>query len=73
MLYRRMINKVKSTHRKKEKIILIHKPALSDCIILWNNCLAEFLCDDYGMQFNSPTINLQMPPEYFLKFCKDLD
>ncbi|MBF7066806.1 DUF1919 domain-containing protein [Campylobacter volucris] len=41
--------------------------------IFSNNCIAGFLYHDYRMEFLSPTINLQLSPIHFIKFCSNLD
>ncbi|ECP5284326.1 DUF1919 domain-containing protein, partial [Campylobacter lari] len=41
--------------------------------IFSNNCIAGFLYHDYNMEFLSPTINLQLSPMDFIKFCSRLD
>ncbi len=43
-----------------------------ECVLLTNNCLAGFLYKDWGMKFNSPTVNLQMKPEVFIRLCENL-
>lgn len=40
--------------------------------ILSNNCIAGFIYSDYHLKFNSPTINLSISPNDFIKFCKNL-
>lgn len=41
--------------------------------ILSNNCIAGFLYHDFGLKFESPTINLQIAPDDFIKLLKNLD
>ncbi|MGJ0190599.1 DUF1919 domain-containing protein, partial [Campylobacter coli] len=41
--------------------------------IFSNNCIAGFLYNDYKVKFGSPTINLQLTPIDFIKFCSKVD
>jgi uncharacterized protein (DUF1919 family) len=41
--------------------------------IFSNNCIAGFLYNDYRLKFNSPTINLQISPQNFIKFLKNIN
>lgn len=47
-----------------------NRPA-SDITILSNNCLAGMVYHDFGLPFLSPTINLSMSCDAFLKICHD--
>lgn len=40
--------------------------------IISNNCVGGAVCHELGMEFKTPTINLQILPEQFLKFCSNL-
>lgn len=40
--------------------------------IISNNCSGAYLYHDLGLRFNSPTINLQILPGEYTKFCKNL-
>lgn len=40
--------------------------------IISNNCTGAAISHDMGMEFLSPTVNLQILPEEFPKFCKDI-
>lgn len=40
--------------------------------IISNNCFGGCISNDYHMEFCSPTINLQILPEEYPKFCKNL-
>ena len=40
--------------------------------IISNNCSGAYLYHDLGLKFNSPTINLQILPQEYTKFCKNL-
>lgn len=41
--------------------------------ILSNNCIAGMIYHDLGLRFDSPTINLWITPDDFLKFVCDLE
>lgn len=41
--------------------------------IISNNCAGGLLYNYFGCRFQSPTINLQMSPEDYLRFCENLD
>ena len=40
--------------------------------IISNDCIGGAVCHDLGMEFKSPTVNLQILPEEFPEFCADL-
>ena len=40
--------------------------------IIANNCIAGNMLHDLGLRFNTPTINLQILPREFPKFCQNL-
>ena len=40
--------------------------------IISNNCVGGAVLHDLGMEFKTPTINLQILPEDFPRFCKNL-
>ena len=46
---------------------------LSQSVILCNNCIGGFLYHDFSQEFLSPTINLQIESEGFLKLCENLE
>ena len=37
------------------------------------NCIGGVLAHDLGIRFNSPTVNLYMRAEDFIRFCENLD
>ena len=41
--------------------------------IISNNCFGGCISNDYHMEFCSPTINLQILPEEYPRFCKNLN
>lgn len=44
-----------------------------DIAIISNNCIGADICHNLGLRFNSPTVNLQILPSDFVKFCSKLD
>lgn len=40
--------------------------------IISNNCLAGSIYHDFGLRFDSPTINIQILPEQYAKFCSNI-
>ena len=44
-----------------------------DVCLISNNCLATFFYKDLGLPYGSPTINLQLHPRDFIKFCRYFD
>lgn len=44
-----------------------------DISILCSNCLGAVVSHDFGLRFNSPTVNLWMSPADFTKFVGNLD
>ncbi len=44
-----------------------------DVSILSMNCIGGVLAHDLGIRFNSPTVNLYMRAEDFVRFCENLD
>lgn len=55
------------------RMLWSHKVKNRNITILSNNCIAGFLYNDYNLKFNSPTINLQMSPKDFVKFCGNIE
>ena len=39
--------------------------------IIANNCIAGNMLHDLGLRFNTPTINLQILPREYIKFCQN--
>lgn len=46
---------------------------LSSSVIICNNCIGGFLYSDFSQKFLSPTINLQIEAEDFLKLYANLE
>ena len=40
--------------------------------IISNNCIAGSMLHDLGLRFNTPTVNLQILPREYIKFCRNL-
>ena len=53
--------------------IVCSKLDLSNSVIICNNCIGGFLYSDFSQEFLSPTINLQIEAEGFLKLCANLE
>ncbi|MFQ7307741.1 MAG: DUF1919 domain-containing protein [Mediterraneibacter sp.] len=45
----------------------------TDFTILSNTCIGGIISHDMGLKFLSPTVNIYIRPEEFVKFVKDLD
>lgn len=41
--------------------------------IIANNCTGAEICHNLGLRFNSPLVNLQILPEDYIKFCRNLN
>ena len=41
--------------------------------LISRDCVGGVLCSDLGMEFSSPTVNLFIPEEEFLLFCRHLE
>lgn len=57
-------------HMKKRPVSHLLKN--SPITIISNNCIGADICHSLGLRFNSPTVNLQIFPEDYIKFCKNL-
>jgi uncharacterized protein (DUF1919 family) len=65
----RALNKFNREQAWKDK----KKKVLSqDITILSNTCIAGIVYHDLGRQFISPTINLSIPVDQFIKFCASI-
>lgn len=58
---------VKRVNAKKKKSL-----QNTDFTLLCNNCTGGVLLHDFGVKFNTPTINVSIRPDSFLRFCKNL-
>lgn len=59
--------------RKLYLKIINTKKVDKNATILCSNCLAGVVMHEYGMRFNTPTINLWIYPNDFVKFCSNLE
>lgn len=50
---------------KKEKVD-------KDISIFCNNCIGAFVAHDLHLQFNSPTVNLMIPPTQYIEYIENL-
>lgn len=73
-LKRRITNKLWNINR--DKINSINRERLNDTAksasIISMNCNGGIISHDLGLRFNSPTVNLFMKAEDFIKFCENL-
>lgn len=44
-----------------------------DISIFCNNCIGAFIAHDFRLPFNSPTVNLMIPPSDFIEYISKLD
>ena len=51
----------------------IRKLKNRDFTVIASNCNGCVMCHDLGVRFNTPTVNLSMSAEDYLKFIKNLD
>ena len=70
MLIRRIFRKIKNLGKLAIKSISYHKLHKNIPSIISNNCSGVFLYKEFGCKYLSPTINLQLSPSDYLKFCK---
>ena len=69
----KMVTHIKNRVRRCADLLIRRKANVDSCVILCNNCIGGFLYNDYGMRFDSPTVNLQLSYEDFLKFAANVD
>lgn len=71
-IVKKIIGKIKSIFNNCCEAIenyILQKKRIS---IISNNCIAGYIYKYFGMKFLSPTINLQIAPSDFIKFCSAL-
>ena len=51
----------------------LYGPIEPDISIFCNNCIGAFIAHDLGLPFNSPTVNLMIPPHDFIEYISNLD
>ncbi len=75
-MLKKIINKVKEAvwKRRHQRLVAGYRARLKnpDVSILSSNCTGGLLSHDLGLQFRSPTVNLFLRAEDFIKFCEDL-
>lgn len=60
-------NRIRYMKKVKSSITIKEVPTIISC-----NCTGGVMYHDLGLKFNSPTINLYMECEHFIKFCENL-
>lgn len=50
----------------------LYGPIEPDISIFCNNCIGAFIAHDLGLPFNSPTVNLMIPPADFIEYISNL-
>ena len=60
--------KLRKFRNKKMRKKLKNKPS-----IITNHCIGGIISHDLGLQFKSPTVNLKILPDDFIKFIENLD
>lgn len=73
MLMSKFITRIKNVLRRILKPFIVTSLDIDKCVIICNNCIGGLLYNDYGLRFESPTINLQFPVNDFLKFASNID
>lgn len=59
-------NRKKINHTMRERLLT------DDVSIISANCIGGIISHDLGLQFRSPTVNLFIPAENFIRFCENL-
>ncbi|MCI6995625.1 MAG: DUF1919 domain-containing protein [Eubacterium sp.] len=76
-MLKRVSNRIKNDVWKKEheKLNQINRKRFhnQDVSIISMNCTGGILSHDLGIQFRSPTVNMFMRAEAFVKFCENLE
>lgn len=70
-IIKKILSKIWNANRKKVNSYYTKNITNSDFTIFSCNCTGGVLYHDLGRQFISPTINLYMPCEDFIKFCEN--
>lgn len=66
------MNNVNQMLRKRINKINRKKLKNKDFSLICSNCNGAFILHDLGMRFNSPTVNLWMKPDHFIRFLQDI-
>lgn len=72
-MFKKFKNKISELFRKIRNKLLRKKLLNKNLTIIANNCNATFMYKDLGIKYNSPTINLFMSINDFVKFCENMD
>lgn len=70
-LLKTFVNKIWNLNRRKQNNYYKNNIKNKDFTIFSSNCTGGVLYHDLGLKFLSPTINLYMNCEDFIKFCED--
>lgn len=70
-LLKTFVNKIWNLNRRKQNNYYKNNIKNKDFTIFSSNCTGGVLYHDLGLEFLSPTINLYMNCEDFIKFCED--
>lgn len=71
-LSRKIKNACWQRNRKKVTAAMRDRLRTNDVTIISANCNGGIVSHDLGLQFRSPTVNLFIPAEDFIKFCENL-
>ena len=71
-LSRKIKNACWQRNRKKVNTAMRDRLHTDDVTIISANCNGGIVSHDLGLQFRSPTVNLFIPAEDFIKFCENL-
>lgn len=52
---------------------MLHGKIDNDISIFCNNCIGAFVAHDFRLPFNSPTVNLMIPPRDFIEYISNLE
>lgn len=66
-------NKIQVKLRSLFFVIFRSGKVKRDISIFCNNCIGAFVAHDYNLPFNSPTVNLMIPPSEFIEYIEHLD
>lgn len=69
MSFRVSLNDIREYRRKRIRKSLQEKVTNRNVSIFCNNCVGGVIAHDLGLRFNSPTVNLYMSPQDFVKFA----
>lgn len=71
-----MLGRLKSVIRKRVRAVILRSSCErlinTSVTVFSSNCVGAVVCHDFGMRFNSPTVNLFMMPCDYLRFLNNL-